>query len=85
MKTQEMLRVKLDKMTPGCRAVITGYAEGPRPYRAKLLSMGLTRGTVIELLKVAPLGDPIEIKVRGFNLSLRKTEASILILEKADE
>ncbi|MBN1647805.1 MAG: ferrous iron transport protein A [Spirochaetales bacterium] len=82
MEAQETLLMTLDEMKPGNKAVITGYREGPRNYRAKLLSMGLTRGTVIELLKVAPLGDPIEIKIRGFNLSLRKSEASILVLAK---
>lgn len=44
-------------------------------YRRKLLSMGATPGTRFKVLRVAPLGDPIEIKLRGFHLSLRKSEA----------
>lgn len=79
------MNITFGKMTIGSKAVITGYREGPRDYRAKLLSMGLTRGTVIRLLKKAPLGDPVEIKVRGFNLSLRKNEAEILILESVND
>lgn len=71
----------LKQMAIGTKAKIKGYREGSREYRAKLLSMGLTRGTIIQVLKKAPLGDPIEIKVRGFNLSLRKNEAEVLILE----
>jgi len=43
--------------------------------------MGLTRGTEITVVRVAPLGDPVDIKVRGFNISLRKEEAAVLQLE----
>jgi ferrous iron transport protein A len=64
-------------------AIITGYEKGPMEYRSKLLSMGLTKGTKIKLLKVAPLGDPVEIEVRGFNLSLRKDEAKELELRRS--
>jgi ferrous iron transport protein A len=42
--------------------------------------MGLTRGTTIRLTKVAPMGDPVEIEVRDFSLSLRKDEARVLML-----
>lgn len=42
----------------------------------RLMMMGLTPGTSFTVVRVAPLGDPIEIKVRGFNLSLRREEAS---------
>jgi ferrous iron transport protein A len=44
--------------------------------------MGLTRGTKIRLTKVAPMGDPVEIDVRDFSLSLRKDEARVLLLER---
>ncbi len=62
---------------------ILGFAV-PRqsPYRQKLLSMGLTPGTGFIVLRVAPLGDPIEIRVRGFDLSLRRHEAAILRIER---
>jgi len=79
------MSITFHEMDIGKKAVITGYREGPKDYRAKLLSMGLTRGTIIELLKRAPLGDPLEIKVRGFNLSLRKNEAEILVLESVND
>lgn len=68
-------------MSVGQRAVISGYREADRAYRARLLAMGLTRGVVLTLTKVAPLGDPIEVEVRGYGLSLRKTEADALIVE----
>lgn len=74
--------ITLSRMKPGEKAVITAYREGPREYRRKLLSFGLTVGTEIVLKKAAPLGDPVEITVRGYSLSLRKAEAEILELEK---
>jgi ferrous iron transport protein A len=43
--------------------------------RARLMEMGLLVGTRVELVRFAPLGDPVEIKVRGYNLTLRKNEA----------
>lgn len=51
-------------------------------YRQKLLAMGLTPGTHFVVKRVAPLGDPIEIFVRGYSLSLRKNEASVLRVER---
>lgn len=69
---------RLKDLKLGERAEILGY-EGQDPiYRTKLLAMGLTKGTEVKLTKVAPLGDPVEIVVRGYNLSLRKSEADIL-------
>ena len=47
----------------------------PAENRGRLLEMGLLVGTAIELVRFAPLGDPVEIKVRGYHLTLRKNEA----------
>lgn len=56
----------------------------PASAKARLMEMGLLNGTPVELVRFAPLGDPIEIKVRGYNLSLRKHEAEqILVRLKA--
>jgi ferrous iron transport protein A len=60
---------------------IMGYASGSRAYRSKLLSMGLTPGTHFTITRQAPLGDPVEIEVRGYKLSLRKGEAAALLVE----
>ena len=65
----------------GEMARIVAIRPTHRSYRSKLLSMGLTRGTVVRVERVAPLGDPVVISVRGFELSLRKDEAQALILE----
>ncbi|HBK58385.1 MAG TPA: ferrous iron transport protein A [Spirochaetaceae bacterium] len=71
---------KLRDYSVGDSVVILGYAEGDRRYRNKLLAMGLTKGSVIKLVKVAPMGDPIGIEVRGYELSLRKAEADVLVV-----
>lgn len=72
---------KLKDLKIGEKAVIFGYEKKGETYRQRLLSMGLTKETEITLLKYAPLGDPVELSIRGFKLSLRKEEAEILLLE----
>lgn len=56
------------------KARIEGF-ELPPDQRARLMEMGLTPGAEVQLIRYAPLGDPIEIEVRGYRLSLRKREA----------
>lgn len=51
--------------------------------RARLMEMGLLVGTQVELVRFAPLGDPVEIKVRGYNLTLRKSEAEQILVRTA--
>ena len=75
----------LDRLKKGQMAEITGYTLGNAAYRAKLLALGMTRGTQVKILNVAPLGDPFELAVRGFHLSLRKAEVGVIkvkVLEK---
>lgn len=64
----------LSQMTPGERAVVARI-DIPADQRGRLLEMGLLPGTSIELVRFAPLGDPVEIKLRNYHLSLRKVEA----------
>jgi ferrous iron transport protein A len=52
----------------------------PPASRARLMEMGLLVGTKVELVRFAPLGDPVEIKVRGYNLTLRKSEAEQILV-----
>lgn len=68
----------LDELKVGEMAEITGYTLGNSAYRAKLLALGLTRGTRVKLINVAPLGDPFELAVRGYHLSLRRDEAKVI-------
>jgi ferrous iron transport protein A len=71
-------------MSPGTKAEVVGYESGSKPYRDRLMSMGLTKGTTFSLLKIAPLGDPVEIEVRGYTLSLRKNEADALKIRRTE-
>jgi len=73
--------MKISDMHPGDRARVTGLKKGDRDYRQRLMAMGLTPGIEFALTRTAPLGDPIEISVRGFSMSLRKGEAELLTLE----
>ncbi|MFN0157129.1 MAG: ferrous iron transport protein A [Bacteroidota bacterium] len=72
----------LSTMQPGDRGTIQRVACTLAQVRQRLLEMGLIKGTPIELVRFAPLGDPIEIRVRGYRLSLRKVEAESVIIAK---
>lgn len=69
------------ELKPGDRAKIVSYAGLPPAYRNRLLSLGLTPGTELLVQRRAPLGDPIQIRVRGFSLSVRGEEAAALEVE----
>lgn len=70
----------LDKFNIGESGVVTKVV-GERKLRRRLYDMGITSGAEIYLRKKAPLGDPIEVTVRSYELSLRKSEASCVTLE----
>ena len=72
----------LKNLVIGDLGKIVGFEPTGRAYRKKLLAMGLTPGTEFSVTRFAPLGDPVEIKLRGFALTLRKDEASVLQIEK---
>ncbi len=74
---------RLDELKVGESGKVTGYTDRTSAYRRKLLSMGLTPGTVVKVVRKAPLGDPIEIDLRGTALSVRKDEARIVSIEMA--
>lgn len=54
---------------------------GEGALKRRIMDMGLTKGTAVRVRKVAPLGDPIEITVRGYELSIRKSEAENVVVE----
>jgi Fe2+ transport system protein FeoA len=56
----------------------------PAADRPRLMEMGLLTGTSVELVRFAPLGDPVEIKLRGYHLSLRKHEAEQILVKVSD-
>lgn len=51
---------------------------GTGPVKRRIMDMGITKGTVVYVRKVAPLGDPVEVTVRGYELSLRKADAAMI-------
>lgn len=70
----------LDRQEPGFRGTVVRVG-GKGPIRRRLMEMGVTAGTDIEFERLAPLGDPLEVKVRGYHLSLRKDEAAKVYVE----
>ena len=71
---------RLDEFKIGETGLIK-KVEGEGILRRRLLDMGVTPGTKVYLRKKAPLGDPLEITIRGYELTLRKTEARLVVLE----
>ena len=70
----------LDKLPLGQEAVITAVG-GEGALRCRLLDMGLIPKTKVRIEKIAPLGDPLELRVRGYSLSLRKEDARNITVE----
>ena len=74
------MSVSLRDLSPGDVARVSGYREDD-DYAAQLMRLGLIPGTEIRVQRAAPLGDPMEIRFRGFSLALRPSEADALILD----
>lgn len=65
-----------------CGATVTvRRLNGSGAVRRRIMDMGLTRGVEVYVRKVAPLGDPVEVNVRGYELSLRKADAELIEVE----
>lgn len=80
-----MTETTLNTLEPGQRGRIARIATSLANVRQRLLEMGLTKGTTIELVRFAPMGDPIEVKVKGYRLSLRREEAETVIIDRGNE
>lgn len=72
----------ITELQRGEQGRVVGFNQGSKAYRSKLLAMGLIPGTGFVLKRIAPFGDPVEISVRGYALSLRKEEATVLLVER---
>jgi len=72
--------VALSALAVGASAIIKEFPKSGTAF-LRLREMGMSPGTRITLVRTAPLGDPIEIKVRGYSLTLRKTEAEHVLVE----
>lgn len=71
----------LSKLKPGESGVVNQVKAG-NGYDPDLMEMGLMNGTLVRMVKCAPLGDPMEICVRGYHLVLRKKQAEAIFIEK---
>jgi Fe2+ transport system protein FeoA len=69
----------LSSLSVGAKGVVAEIKLSPE-NRSRLMEMGLLTGTPIEVIRFAPLGDPIELKVRGYHLTLRKHEADLILI-----
>jgi ferrous iron transport protein A len=70
----------LKEAMPGVAVRVTKI-EGRGPVKRRIMEMGITKGSELFVRKVAPLGDPVEISVRGYELSLRKADAEFIEVE----
>lgn len=75
--------MSLDSLKVGDTATIVNV-HGSGAIKRRLMDMGLTRKTMVNVVKLAPMGDPIEIHVRGYQLTLRKSEAELVLVEKEE-
>lgn len=71
----------LDQLPPGQQARVR-RVRGEGSIRRRLMDMGLVAGVEVAALRVAPLGDPVEYRLRGYHLSLRKSEARLVEIDR---
>ena len=76
------METRFSNLEPGDTGNVVGFTEGSASYRSKLLTMGLVPGVPFHVVRKAPLGDPVEIRVNGFHLCLRRKEAAMLKLKE---
>jgi ferrous iron transport protein A len=80
-----MKEVGLNTLSPGEKGIVRNLSTPVKEVRQRLLEMGLTKGTIVEVVRLAPLGDPMEIAVRGYRLSLRQKEAEAVLVIKGSQ
>ena len=73
--------MKTLKEAPCGQTVKVTKLNGEGPVKRRIMDMGITKGVEIYVRKVAPLGDPVEVTVRGYELSLRKADAEMICVE----
>ncbi|MDD1723829.1 MAG: ferrous iron transport protein A [Methanospirillum sp.] len=76
--------ITADQLPPGASGIISGI-RGETSIRRRLMEMGVLPGSKLTLVKWAPLGDPAECLIRGYKLSLRRTEAALITVETNQE
>ena len=72
----------LTDLAVGSKAVVAELKVAPE-HKPRLMEMGILVGTSVELVRFAPMGDPVEIRVRGYHLSLRRSDAALVFVKTA--
>lgn len=75
-------RTVLSSLKPGARAIVRGVGGEPR-IRRRLLEMGFVSGTAVRVVRLAPLGDPMQVTLHGYHISLRRSEAQSILVDPA--
>jgi ferrous iron transport protein A len=76
---EENMTKTMDQLAIGQSAAISSI-HAPKQLKRRLMDMGFTKGVNVSVVKMAPMGDPMEVELRGYNLCLRKAEASVIEL-----
>lgn len=74
--------MRINELAPGDKVRLIHFGSTVPEYRHRLLSLGVTQGVEFTIIRMAPLGCPVQIHLRGTSLTLRKEEASQLVLER---
>ena len=78
------MEISLDQLKAGEEGILLQYS-GDGDLQGRLKELGLVRGTLIVVERYAPLGDPLEIKVRGYHLAIRKKDAACILIKRSRE
>ena len=76
--------VKLSNLKPGHKGTIAQVCGNP-DFRLRMMEMGFTRGTEVMVVKYAPLSDPVEFVIKGYHVTLRKDQASDILIREQDQ
>jgi ferrous iron transport protein A len=76
--------VTLEQLPIGATAKVVSYRHDDDALLQRILEMGVSRGIEVKMLRVAPLGDPMEIQLRGYQLSVRRSEARLIEVEPTE-
>ncbi len=79
--TVETMSMALSELRPGEKGQIE-KVSGAGPVKRRIADMGVTKGSLVEVVRVAPMGDPMDVKIKGYHLSLRKNEAADIVVKK---
>lgn len=74
--------MRINELVKGDRVRLVDFGQTELLYRRRLLSLGITRGVELSVIRIAPLGCPVQVEIRGTSLTLRKEEAGLLEWER---